>query len=273
MMSMQKRSVIALILALMCAFCPAALAQESEVLIELKDGATAVTAEGVKVEGDVITITKAGEYTLSGALSNGQIVVEVGNDDKVQLNLKGVTISCDFSAPIYIVNADKVEIKLISDTKNVLTDVMRETKANDKSPTACLFSKDDMIIKGTGELTINAGHNNGIGCKNDLRISGGVINVTAVNNALKGNDSVEIRGGRITVLLCQDGIKAEEELREDKGFVSINGATISLSCSDDAIQAPRAVTITNSTITTHVGDQAINCPGTVSVQDGCLTEE
>ncbi len=259
------------VLVILLAVSFAALA-EAETLIELKDGATTVTGAGAAVEGDVITITAAGEYTLTGKLANGQVIVNVGDQDDVQLNLNGVDIHCDFSAPICVLNADKVEIKLEENTQNKLSDAFRAVGINDKSPTACLYSKDDMTIKGTGALTIEAGHNNGIGSKNDLRINGGVITVSAANNAIKGNDSVDIRGGRITILDCEDGIKAEKEDREEKGFVRINGATVYITASDDAIQAPLSVEITNSSVTTDAGDMAINCKGNVYVQDGCLTE-
>ena len=264
-----KWTLAALTLTLMLLCCAAA---EGETLIALKDGATTVTGDGAKVEGDVVTITAAGEYTLSGALQNGQVIVDVGDDDEVQINLNGVDIRCDFSAPLYIVNADKAEIKLEAGTENKLTDVYRAVAVDDKSPTACLYSKDDVTIKGTGTLVIDAGHNNGIGTKNDLRINGGVINVRAVNNAIKGNDSVDIRGGRITILDCEDGIKAEKEDREEKGFVRINGATVFITATDDAIQAPLSVEITNSSVTTNADDLAINCKGNVYVQDGCLIE-
>ena len=268
---MKTFKLMLMALILMLAVTTGALAA-GETIITLADGATTIEGEGASVEGDVVTITAAGEYTLSGTLTNGQIIVNVGDDEDVQLNFAGISIGCDFSSPIYVMNADKLEVKLVDGTENTLTDAYRAVGIDDKSPTACLYSKDDMTIKGTGALIVDAAHNNGIGSKNDLRISGGIITVSAVNNAIKGNDSVDIRGGRITILDCEDGIKAEKAEREDKGFVRINGATIFITALDDAIQAPLSVTITNSTVTTMAEDMAINCVGNISVQDGCLIE-
>lgn len=268
--SMKKVQWMAAMIALVMTLSAPALAQ-GETLIELKDGATRITGSGAEASGSVVSITAPGEYIVTGKLTNGQITVDVGDED-VLIILNGVDIRCDFSAPIYVVSANKTEIKLEAGSENRLSDALRAVGIDDQTPTACLYSKDDMTIKGTGALVVNAENNNGIGSKNDLRINGGIITVTAANNAIKGNDSVDIRGGYITILGCEDGLKAEKADREEKGFVRVNGATVIITASDDAIQAPLAVTITNSSITTYAGDQTINCKGNVFVQDGCLQE-
>ncbi|MBQ9234435.1 MAG: carbohydrate-binding domain-containing protein, partial [Lachnospiraceae bacterium] len=78
--------------------------------IILADGDSSSDASGVEIDGDTITITKAGSYKLSGSLSDGQIIVDVADDEKVQLVLDGVDIANDDSAAIYVKNADKVFI-------------------------------------------------------------------------------------------------------------------------------------------------------------------
>lgn len=268
-----KRSfiLITVLVALMCV-CSYSFAQTDETVIELADAATTVTGDGATVEGDVITISKAGDYKVSGTLSNGQIVVEVSKEHKVTLKLNGVNITCAFSAPIAILSADKVEIKLIEGTENTLTDTMRGDPEDSKLPNACLYSADDITIKGTGILNVFGYNNNGIGTKNDLRINGGIINVAALNNALKGKDSVAISGGRITITGSDDGIKADEEEDEEEGFVSITGATVYITASDDAIQAYRSVTIRDASVYTYAADMSINCDGTISIAPGCLIE-
>ncbi|EOT30758.1 carbohydrate-binding domain-containing protein [Enterococcus saccharolyticus] len=49
--------------------------------------------DGVTVDNQTITITKAGTYTLTGELTNGQVIVNVGKEEKVHLILDGVTIT------------------------------------------------------------------------------------------------------------------------------------------------------------------------------------
>ena len=70
------------------------------------DGAGAVSKDGI------ITITAAGTYLISGSLSNGQIIVNAQDGDLVMLILNGVSLTCLTSAPIFIVNADKVVLVL-----------------------------------------------------------------------------------------------------------------------------------------------------------------
>lgn len=50
------------------------------------------------LEGSTITITAEGVYLLSGTLTDGQIVVNAGETDKVQLVLKGADITSDTAA-------------------------------------------------------------------------------------------------------------------------------------------------------------------------------
>lgn len=50
------------------------------------------------LEGSTITITAEGVYLLSGTLTDGQIVVNAGETDKVQLVLKGADITSSTSA-------------------------------------------------------------------------------------------------------------------------------------------------------------------------------
>lgn len=47
-------------------------------------------SDGVTQSGSIYTITKAGEYTVSGLLSEGQIIVDAPEDAQVTIILNGV---------------------------------------------------------------------------------------------------------------------------------------------------------------------------------------
>lgn len=129
---------------------------------------------------------------MSGALSDGQIVIEAAKTDKVHLVLNGVDITSKTSAPIHASQCDKLIITLADGTENSLTDAGSSFQYVDpveKEPNAALFCKDDLTINGTGALTVNAGFKNGIVSKDDLLIVSGDITVTAANHGLRGNDS------------------------------------------------------------------------------------
>ena len=228
----------------------------------------------LSVDGSAFVISKGGFYTLTGDLSDGQIKVAVPKTEEITLIFKNFTASSSKSAPIYIDSCDKATILLAAGTVNSLTDSSIYVFANpaDDKPNACIYSADDLTIKGDGSLTVTGNYNNGIGCKNDLRIKSGTITVTAPNNILKGNDSVTIEGGNITLSGGEDAIKSDTTDRTDKGFVLIDGdAKVTIDCIDDALQATQSITVgAGTSVTITAGGNALNCPGTINAAESAL---
>ena len=229
---------------------------------------------GITTEGGAFVITRGGSYELRGDLSGGQIKVAVPKTEQVELIFNNFTASCNTSAPLYIESADKCVIYLAAGSVNTLTDATMyryDNPAEDK-PNACIYSADDLTIKGTGTLNVNANYNNGIGCKNDLRIKDCTLNVTAVNNILKGNDSVEIENARVTLTGGEDAIKADTTDRADKGYILITaGSKVEINCIDDAIQATVSITVEASCrVTGTCGGDALNCPGTINAPETAM---
>lgn len=241
--------------------------------IAFNDGHVAITGTGALADGCVVFITEPGTYVLSGTCANGQIVVDVTKEEKVQLVLNGLTLTCADSAPLYVYAADKVSLTLAPGTVNTFADAPAYTAPFDKMPNACVCARDDLTINGQGALVVNAVFNNGIGCKNDLKIISGDITVTAVNNGLKGNDSIAIKGGNIKVDSKDDGIKTDNEAESDKGYIYIAGGNLHITALDDAIQAVSDVTVTGASVTVNCGGRTINCDGTENVDAGCITAE
>ncbi len=218
-------------------------------------------------------ITRPGTYELKGDLSNGQVRVSVGKTGDVELILNNFTASSAKTAPLYIESANKATIVLAAGSVNSLTDsALYEFPVGEDKPNACLYSSDDLTIKGSGSLTVTGKYNNGIGCKNDLRIKEGTITVSAPNNIIKGNDSVEIEKATLKLSGGEDAIKADTADRTDKGYILITaGAKVDITCIDDAIQATMSVTVeAGATITGTAGGDAINCPGTVNADQAAL---
>ena len=198
--------------------------------IRLEGDAITLDGSGATVKGTTVTITSAGTYSISGTLSDGQIVVDTQDEDKVVLVLNGADITCSTSAPIYVVNAEKTVISLADGTENVVTDgetyVLTDTESDE--PNAAIFGKDDLTINGTGSLTVNANYNNGIASKDDLKITGGQITVDAVNDGIKGKDSVAIKDGTIIINAGSDGIQSTNQEDAEKGVVAIEGGSLNI---------------------------------------------
>ncbi len=69
------------------------------------------------IEGDY-TITQGGVFVFTGTLADGQILVNAGEDDKVQIVLNGASVSNSDGPAIYAVEADKVFVTAADGTQN-----------------------------------------------------------------------------------------------------------------------------------------------------------
>lgn len=198
---------------------------------------------GVTVSGSVLTIGAPGIYSLSGTLNDGQIIVNVQKDEKVEIELNGVTITCLTGPAIYVSAADKVTLDVADNTENTITSGTQEDmkKCDDSSSGAAIYSKDDLKIKGHGRLYVNGYINNGIASKNDVDIKSVSLHVIAANNGIKGNDSVEISDADVTVKAGNDGIKTDTT-KEGKGFITITGTPLLIEAKN-GIEADSMITV------------------------------
>ncbi len=254
--------------------------------IELHGGSASISGSGAEAEQReyyVVKITEGGTYVISGSLENGQIYVEAG-ENQVHLVLNGAKLSCKASAPIYINNGRKTVITLAAGTENVLTDGTDYTYAVTESdeetgeitgePNAALFSKKALTINGSGSLSVTGNFNNGITCKDELKIMNGTITVTAQNHGIRGNDFVVIKGGSIAVAALEgDGIKSTKEEHAEKGYVYIENGTLSVTAGDDGIQAANFAAVKDGSISLACGKDGIHADGTLSISGGTIDIE
>lgn len=210
--------------------------------IALSDAASTVTGAGASVDGSTVTISQAGVYVLSGALSDGRIVVEATDQDKVQLVLDGVSVHSGDGPAVYVKQADKVFVTLAEGTSNTLSDSATYTlEEGSDEPNAALFSKDDLTINGTGSLEVAGSYAHAVNSKDDLVITGGALTVTAVEDGLRGRDCVKIADGTFDVTAGADAIKSSNDEDGTRGFVLIEDGSFSITAGDDAVHAESAL--------------------------------
>ena len=217
-----------------------------------------VTGDGASAADGTLTISAAGTYVISGKLTDGQIVVDAGDSDKVTIILNGVTINCSDSAPVYVKNADKVFITLNEGTENTLTDGSQYVQTDDNTVDGVIFSKADLTINGAGTLNITANYKHGIVSKNDLVITGGTYNITAVSDGLNGKDCVKIKDGTFNITTSDgQGITSKNDKDTTKGYVYIAGGTITIHNSYEGIEGT-AIIIEGGTIDITAKDDGFN---------------
>lgn len=229
---------------------------ESEaVKITLSGKTAACNSSNVQIEDEVVTIKAAGVYVLSGTLTDGTIVVDAGDDDKVQLVLDVVSITAADYAAIYAKNADKVFVTLAEGAENSLTVSGDYVQTDDNNVDAVIFAKCDLTLGGTGSLTVKDTTGHGIVSKDDLVVTGGTYTIDSQDHCLNAKDSVRIADGTFNLSCDEDGIHAGNDDQQD-GYVYIEGGDINISVGDDAIHAEGLLIITGGDI-----DVSKSCEG------------
>lgn len=213
--------------------------------IALDGSAIAVDGKGASVDGSRVTITAAGTYEFSGSLTEGQIIVDTGDEETVTLILNGVDISNSTSTPLYITDAEDVTIVLADGSTNRMADGAGYVFASpdEDEPNAVLFSKADLTIGGSGALVVAGNYNDGIASKDGLTITGGDITVEAVDDGIRGKDYLVVEGGTLTVTAGGDGLKADNEEDAALGYISIEDGVFNVTAGGDAITGETDVLI------------------------------
>ena len=214
---------------------------------DLEQTADLTGAENITVsDGETYTVSKEGVYVVTGSASNAQIVVSAGDEDKVQLVLDSVSITNESTPCIYVQNADKVFVTT-TDSENTLTVSGAFTADGDTNTDAVIFSRDDLVINGTGTLNIVSSEN-GISGKDDLKVTGGTINITCTADALEANESILVADGTISIKSDKDGLHAENDEDNTVGYIYIADGTITIEAGDDAIHATTIAQVDGGTI-------------------------
>lgn len=228
------------------------------VTITLNKDSAQVTGSGAVLKDGVVTISTEGTYVISGTLDDGQILVDAGDSDKIHIILAGAAITNKDNAPVYIKNADKVFMTLKEGTQNTLTDSTEYIQSDDTNVDGTIFSKADLTINGSGTLTVNGKYKHGILSKDDLVITGGIINVTAVKDALNGKDCVKIKDGTLTLSAdTGNGIQSKNDEDATKGYVYIAGGKITVVKSQEGIEGT-VIRIDGGDIDVTADDDGLN---------------
>ena len=237
----------------------------SEVTIDLSNP---TATDGVTVSDGVITITKAGNYKLTGTYS-GQVKVEAADSDMVRLILDNATITNSTGAAINVVEADEVVIYTASGSTNTVSDGSSYSDTASGSPDAAIYSKSDLTLAGEGTLKVEGNYEEGIHTTDGLVIASGTLEVTAANTGIKGKDYVDILDGTVTVTATKDGIKATNDTDGNRGWVRLSGGTVNISAGDDGFKAERVLEISGGTLNITESNEGIEAQY-INILDGTV---
>ena len=221
-----------------------------DIVVECVSG----TDKAYKLEGTTLTFTTIGEetvYSISGTF-RGNIVIDVGDSYKFDLELHGLSLVSSSTNPITVKSGDEVAIKAKKDTKNYIYDMRAAIDTTDETLySGAIHSDVDLEIGGKGELTVVSENNNGIHSKDDLQVKNLTLFVASVDNSLKGNDGVELLDCNTTLISSGgDCIKTSNndvsEKNNQRGSITISGGTHTLYAACDGIDAAYNATVDNA---------------------------
>ena len=217
-------------------------------VIALSGTAATVSGSGAVADGGVVTIEAGGTYVLRGTLSEGRVIVNAPKAEVV-LVLDGASITCSYGSPLYIYKSSETTVYLEAGTTNTLTDGSVYTyadsysSAEDEEPNACLYSKSDLILAGTGTLVVNANANNGITSKDTLKITSATVQVTAKNHGINGKDYLILKEATINVASGGDALRSTNDKDTTLGYIVSVDSALTLVAGEDGIQAETSLTI------------------------------
>ncbi|MBQ7682736.1 MAG: carbohydrate-binding domain-containing protein, partial [Oscillibacter sp.] len=232
------------------------------------------------ISGTALTISAAGTYAVTGTCSEGSVTVARGLTGVV-LVLDALTLSCSTSAPLLCKKSTGVTLWLsgastLTDNENPDDETSEDATVADAFEGAAVKVNSDgaaLTIRGTGSLTAD-----GSACKNGIKagatstitVSGGTLNITAVNNGLAADGAVIIKGGTLNVTATNDGIKAspDEDDTESAGTITIYGGEMNINAQSDGIKATGDITIYGGTFNINAQSDGIQTDSNLTISDG-----
>lgn len=211
----------------------------SSTAIVFNSSSVSVTGSGAAALGAQVTISEPGVYRLSGATTDGGVLVNSGADGTVWLLLDNVDINHSSSAAINVAQADKTVVVVLDGTDNRLTDATSYVypDAETDEPNAAVFSSDDLSIIGAGNLLVTGQYADGITSKDGLVLNAENLTVIAQDDGIDGKDYLVLLGGAVDVTAGGDGLRSNNDSDAAKGYVSVEGGTLHVAAQADGIQA------------------------------------
>lgn len=232
---------------------------DSAAQIILSDGGSTVSGNGAYIYDGDIYIAYSGKYIISGELSNGNIIVNANENDKIWIMLNGISVHCEDDAALRIEQAGKVFLTLADGSQNTLSSGAQYSEDIVSSGVdGTVYSRDDLTVNGSGTLNVTAEYRHGIVCNDDLIITGGCISVNAVQDGFHANDSIRIKDADISISAGDDGITASND--DETAYLYIESGKINISSCYEGLEAVD-ITVAGGTINISPTDDGINANG------------
>ena len=218
-----------------------------------------------------ITLTEAGDYVLSGTLSDGSVIINAPEDAKLHLILNGAHIASQSAAALYVISADKVFVTLADGSENGISAAGDSAEDDYANVDAAIFARCDISFNGSGSLSVSSAKGHGIVSKDDLVFTGGSYMIQAANHGISGKDSIRIADGSFVVTAGKNCLDSDNDEDSDKGFIYIAGGSFDLSSGNDACHCSGDFDFLAGSMEISAADDGVHSDAALSVSGGSIT--
>lgn len=218
-----------------------------------------------------LTLTEAGDYVLSGTLTDGSVIINAPEDAKLHLILNGAHIASQSAAALYVISADKVFITLADGSGNGVSAAGDSAEDDYANVDAAIFARCDISFNGSGSLSVSSAKGHGIVSKDDLVFTGGSYMIQAANHGISGKDSIRIADGSFVVTAGKNCLDSDNDEDSDKGFIYIAGGSFDLSSGNDACHCSGDFDFLAGSMEISAADDGVHSDAALSVSGGSIT--
>ena len=211
------------------------------------------TAKKIELDKESVNINEAGTYIVSGTLQEGQVIIDVPQEE-VKLVLDNVKISSAIGSPIHVKNAKKVIV--IPDASTVNS--VEELAEGGSEAKSAIFSETDIVIAGPGELKVTS--KSGIGIKGIKNVEVGIgrYNIEAGTLGISSDQNLTINGGEFEVYTDNDGIHAMDT-------VILGGTKVKIDTKHNGVVGNKGVNISGSDVYIDCENNSVHTLGVAEV--------
>lgn len=200
-----------------------------------------VDVEGKFSQDDNSIILKSGNtYRLTGNLNNKQINLVKDIDDKIIVVFDNVTIDTDKDNAICVKDDLLAYFIVEKGSKNNITLKNNDVSNTNNKRSSVIFSDNDMVFGGEGNLSLKSGFESLIECKNNLTFVSGNYILNTKADALRTKKQLLVKNGNFFIESGDDAIKITSE--KSGSFYMENGS-IKIKAHDKGINSDNEVYI------------------------------
>ena len=222
------------------------------VKIKLTGNTAKASGKGVTANGSSVVIGESGTYVLSGSLTDGSVAVNT--EGKVHLVLNGASIANTEGPALFVESAEKLILTAANGTKNELSG----DGENASGKKGGIYSKDDLVINGSGELSVTSGSGDGIHGNDHVKLVNAILAVNCESDGIDANETITVSESILSITAGKDGMKAgsrddETEEVQNASDVIVSGGVINITSEDDGISSTKDVVVNGTSLSIVAG--------------------